>query len=112
MIQRNFKCSVRKGDVRQNLRGGKIVDFNAKFSEGLGVAKAKILLFVRRKLPSAQLISEGLYFKKSKGALQSQYIVLTDDTFTQMTKIRRDLILQRDVSSWARNEKTALEAFF
>lgn len=63
-----FKCSVRKGDVRQIPRGGTIVEFTAKILEGLAVAKAKVLLFVRRTLPSAQLISEDLYFKKSKGA--------------------------------------------
>ena len=62
---------MRKGDERQNLRGGKIVDFKAKISEGLGIAKAKILSFVRREFPSAQLISEYLYFDKSKGDPQS-----------------------------------------
>ena len=61
---------------------GKIVDFKAKILEGLAVVKAKVLLFVQRTLPSAQLISEDLYFKKLKGAPQSQYIVLTDDNFT------------------------------
>ena len=61
-----FRCSVRKGDVRQNPRGGKNVEFKAKISEGLGVAKAKVLSFMQRNLPSAQLISQELYFKSRK----------------------------------------------
>ena len=53
-----------------------------------------------------------MYFKKSKGAPQSQYILLTDDNFEQMTKARWDLILQRDVSSWENDGKCVLDAFF
>ena len=30
-----FRCYVRKGDVRENPRGGKLVEFMAKMSEGL-----------------------------------------------------------------------------
>ena len=71
-----FKCSVRKGDIRENLRGGTSFEFMAKISEGLGVAKAKVLSFVQRTMNAAQLISEDLYFKKSKGAAQSQYLQL------------------------------------
>ena len=48
-----FRCFVRKGDVRENPRGGKMVEFMAKISEGLGVAKAKVLSFVQHTLPSA-----------------------------------------------------------
>jgi len=107
-----FKCSVRKGDVRQNPRGGEILDFKVKISEGLDVAKAKVLSFVRRTLPAAQLISEDLYFKKSKGAPQSQYVILTDENFVSMTKKRWDLIPLRDVTDWATKEqKTVLEGF-
>jgi len=107
-----FKCIVRKGDVGENPRGGKNVEFKAKVSEGLVVAKAKVLSLVQRTLPSVQLISEDLYFKKSKGAPQSQYVVLTNDNFQQMAKARWDLISQRDVSSWADDGKNVLEAFF
>ena len=66
-----FRCSVRKGDVRENPRGGTNVEFKSKISEGLKAAKTKVLSFVRRTLPTSQLISEDLYFKKSKGAPQS-----------------------------------------
>ena len=68
-----FRCSVRKGNIRKNPRGGKLFKFKIKISEGLGVAKAKVLSFLQQTLPSAQMISEDLYFKKSKGAPQSQY---------------------------------------
>ena len=61
-----FKCSVRKGDIRENPRGGTSVEFKANISEGLGVAKAKVLAFVQRTMNSAQLISEDLYFKNRK----------------------------------------------
>ena len=78
--------------MRQNPRDGTIECFKAKISEGLGAAKARALSSVRRELPSAQLVLEDLYFKKSKGSPQSQRVALTDDTFVQMTKIRWNLI--------------------
>ena len=48
-----FWCSVRKGDRRENPRGGQQMEFKTRISEGLGVAKAKVLLSVQRTLPSA-----------------------------------------------------------
>ena len=107
-----FRCSVRKGDIRENPRGGKSVEFKMKISEGLGVATAKVLSFVQRTMNSAQLISDDLYFKKSKGAAQSQYLKLTEDTFEEMTRSRWNLISSRDVSSWTRGGKSVLESFF
>ena len=83
-----FKCFVSKGNIRDNPRGGKKVEFKSKISEGLGVTRAKVLAFVQRTMPSAQLISDDLYFKKSRGAAQSQYVVLTDESFKQFTKGR------------------------
>ena len=107
-----FKCSVRKGDIRKNPRGGSPHEFQARISEGLGVAKAKVLSFVRRTMNSAQLISEDLYFKKSKGAAQSQYLKLTEENFEDMTRARWNLISARDVSSWENGGKSVLEGFF
>ena len=66
-----FKRSVRKGNIRKNSKGGKLVEFRANILEGLGVAKAKVLSFVQRTMNLAQLISKDLYFKKLKGAAQS-----------------------------------------
>ena len=106
-----FKCSVRKGDIRENPRGGTSVEFQAKISEGLAVAKAKVLSFVQRTMNSAQLISEDLYFKKSKGAAQSQYLKLTEDNFEEMTRARWSLISTRDVNSWENGGKSVLEGF-
>ena len=48
-----FWCSVRKGDRRENPRGGQQVEFKTRISEGLGVVKVKVLSFVQRTLPSA-----------------------------------------------------------
>ena len=48
-----FRCSVRKGDRRENPRGGQQMEFKTRISEGLGVAKAKVLSSVQRTLPSA-----------------------------------------------------------
>ena len=109
--EHKFKCFVRKGDIRQNPRGGEMVEFTAKISEGLGVAKAKVLSFVQRSLPSVQLISDDLYFKKSKGAPQSQYMVLTEENFPQLTRVRWNLISQRDVTAWENEGKTVLDGF-
>ena len=61
---------------------------------------------------SAQLISDDLYFKKLKGAAQSQYIILTDENFEDMTRVRWALISSRDVNTWAETDKSVLEDFF
>uniref|UniRef100_A0A7S1FKZ7 Uncharacterized protein n=1 Tax=Corethron hystrix TaxID=216773 RepID=A0A7S1FKZ7_9STRA len=106
-----FKCTVRKGYMIENPRGGASVEFKTKISEGLGVAKAKVLSFVQRTMDSAQLISEDLYFKKSKGASQSHYLKLTDDNFEDLTRSRWNLISARDVSSWSTEGKSVLEGF-
>ena len=60
---------------------------------------------------SAQLISEDLYFKKSKGASQSQYLKLTGENFEDMTRARWNLISTRDVTSWRDGGKSVLEGF-
>ena len=106
-----FKCCARKGDVRENPWGGKLVEFMAKISEGFEVAKAKVLSFVWQALPSAQLMSEYLHFKKSKGASQNQCLVLIDQNFREKMKARWDLMSQRDVSAWDSDGKTALYGF-
>ena len=62
-------------------------------------------------MPSVQLLSEDLYFKKSKGAPQSQYIILTDENFEAMTRARWSLISRRDCDTWANEGKTVLEGF-
>ena len=94
----HVKCSVRKGDILENRRGRKEFKFKAKVSEGLGVAKVKFLSFVQRTMNTAQLISEDLYFKKSKGAAQSQCLKLTEDNFEDFTRARWNLISTRDVN--------------
>ena len=54
----HFKCSVRKGDIRENTREGAPHEFKERILEELGVAKAKVFSFVQRTMNSAQLISE------------------------------------------------------
>ena len=103
---------MRKGDIRDNPRGGKVTEFKAKISEGLSVTKAKALSFLRREMSSAQLISDDLHFKKSKGAPQSPFIKLTEENFEEKTRFRWGLISSRDVGAWEAANKTALEGFF
>ena len=86
-------------------------EFKTNISEGLGVAKAKILSYLQQTLPQAKLISEDLFFKKSKGAPQSQYVKLTEETFEAMTSARWKLISRCDCDAWANQGKTILDAF-
>ena len=48
-----------------------MAEFMEKISEGIEVARVKVLSFVQRTPPLVQLISKDLYFKKSKSAPQS-----------------------------------------
>mmetsp|Transcript_13073 Transcript_13073/g.28821 ORF Transcript_13073/g.28821 Transcript_13073/m.28821 type:complete len:84 (-) Transcript_13073:605-856(-) len=59
----------------------------------------------------AQLSLEDVYFKKSKGAPQSQYLKLTEDHFEDMTQSRWNLISACNCSSWANEGKNVLEGF-
>ena len=88
------------------------MEFKSNISEGLVVVLAKVLSYVNRTIPSVQYISKDLFFKKSKGASQSQFIKLTDDNFKDMTKSRWNLITSRDVVAWANDGKSVLEGFF
>jgi len=107
----NLKCTVRKGDIRNNPRGGTVGEFRVKISEGLEVLRAKALSFLCCTLPNSQLISEDVYFKKSKGAPQSQYIILTNDNFEDLTRQRWNLISKHDIDSWAEDGKSVLDGF-
>ena len=108
----NFRCSVHKGHIREGPRGGSTTEFQSIISEGLGVVLAKVLSFVSRTMSSEKLISQDLFFKKSKGAPQSQYVKLTEDNFKDMMKTRWDLVTNRDVVFWSDNGKSVLEGFF
>ena len=100
-VKFNLKCTVRKGDIRNNPRGGTVGEFRVKNSEGIEVLRDKALSFLRRTLPNSQLISEDVYFKNSKGAPQSQYIILTNDNFEDLTRQRWNLISKRDIDTRA-----------
>ena len=56
-----FKCTICKGDIRDNPRGGTSTDFKVKISEGVEVVKARALSFVHHMLLNAQLISDDVY---------------------------------------------------
>ena len=55
-----FKCTIRKGDIKDNPRGGTAGEFLVKISEGLDVVKAKAISFVQRKIKNSQLITEDV----------------------------------------------------
>ena len=94
-----FRCSAHKGEVRENLRVGKNVEFKVKASKVLRATKAKVLSFAQRSLLSAQIISKDSHFKRSKGEPQSQHVVLIKEIFPRLTKVRRDFISQSEDSS-------------
>ncbi len=80
-----FKLTIRKGHIHENPRGGSIGEFAVQIGEGLGVVHAKALNCVRSLLPEASLISENIYFKKSKGASQSTFEILTTENFIKVS---------------------------
>ena len=106
-----FKCTVRKGDTRDNPRGGASTDFKVKISEGVEVLKARTLSFVRHALSNAQLVSDDIHFKKSKGASQSQHVILCENNFEDLTRGRWGLITKRDTDAWTSEGKTVAEGF-
>ena len=84
-----FKLTVRKGNINENPGGGSTGEFVLQIGEGLGVLQAKALNCVRSLLPEADLISEEIYFKKSKGASQSSFVVLTTENFNSVSNVRK-----------------------
>ena len=108
-----FRHSIREGGgIRENPRGSKNVEFKAKVPDGLRVTKSKILSFAQRSLPSSQIISEDLYFKRSKGAPQSQYVMFTEEIFSRLTKDLYCLLSQSDASSWFNDGKNAMDELY
>jgi len=79
-----FKLTIRKGHIHENPRGGSVGEFVVQIGEGLGVVQAKALNCVRSLLPEASLISENIYFKKSKGASQSSFEILTTENINKV----------------------------
>ena len=84
-----FKRTVRKGNINENPRGGSIGEFVVQIGEGLGVVKAKALNCFRSLLPESDLISEEIYFKKSKGASQSSFVAFTTENFNSVSSVRK-----------------------
>ena len=89
-----------------------MTDFKVKIREGVEVVKARALSFVCRALSNAQLISDNIYFKKSKGASQSQYVILCENNFEDLTRGRWGLITKRDIDAWTSEGKTVVEDYF
>ena len=106
------QVTIRKGNISENPRGGVVQHYTIRVSEGFDVLKAKALSFrTSAEFAGARLVNENVYFKKSKGAAQSQFIALDADNFETQIANRWSLISQGDVSRWEREGKTILEAF-
>ena len=61
-METRFKLSVRKGDVRNNPRGGTITKLT-KIGDVFGVTKARALSGFRKSMPTFQLLTEDVCFK-------------------------------------------------
>jgi len=108
-----FKLTVRKGNILENPRGGSVHELTFQISEGFSVLKAKALSVVRSAptLANANLISEEIFFKKTKGASQSQFVALNEGNLEDMARGRWNLISRRDCQGWQEQEKTPLQGF-
>ena len=62
-METRFKLSVRKGDVRNNPRGGGTITKLTKIGDVFGVAKARALSGFRKSMPTFQLLTEDVCFK-------------------------------------------------
>lgn len=95
--------TLRKGDILDNPRGGKRHLFQFKVSEGYEVLRAKVV-----RLANVTAESE-IYFKRSKSAVQSQFVPLTIATFEENVQYRWSKIPIGDIQRWEREDKTPAE---
>ena len=59
-----------KGDMRNNPRGGTIINFKSTIGDGFGLTKEMVLNGFRDSMSTFRLLAEDTCFKKSKGASQ------------------------------------------
>lgn len=108
----NGDLTVKRGDKLDNPRGGVKQSFQFKVSEGFEVLSAKVKRLADQ--TAAQIgssLSEDtkLFFRKSKSAVQSQYVELTSDVFEDYLKYRWSKISQADITRWETESKTVAE---
>lgn len=99
--------TLRKGDILDNPRGGKRHSFQFKVTEGYDVLKAKVARLVADATRTAG--ASEIYFKRSKSAVQSQFVQLTIATFQENIAYRWSKISPGDVQKWERESKTPAE---
>ena len=101
------ELTIRKGSMLDNPRGGKRHTLEFKLDEGYDVLKAKIMRLITGNTGNTDT---EIYFKRSKSAVQSQCVKLTDDAFEANVRCRWSKISQGDVQRWQECGETAAQA--
>ena len=98
------ELTIRKGDILENPRGGSRHTFQFTISEGYVVVKAKVSNFTNMRGQEVKV-----YFKRSKSAVQSQFVELTTASFEDHLKHRWSRISAGDLQKWNDERKTPAE---
>ena len=76
-VDHHAEVTFRYGTISQGPRKGEKVKFTLKISEGFEGVKAKIRNFQQStKFASEELVDDGIYFKRAKSSIQSQFVHL------------------------------------
>jgi len=92
---------VRQGVIHKNPRGGARVTFKFRPSDGFDVLKGKVEKFKRSvDFYDALLADDGVYFKRSKNAVQSTFVLLDEGCWREHLLHRWGRITPTDFRQW------------
>lgn len=105
----NLTITIRKGRIDENPRRGRTLKKTFKPVDGFAVFTAKVMTFRdETEFRNATLISDQIYFKRSKGCPQSSFTVLTNETFMPLLKQRWRSISNSEISKWTSEDRKSV----
>lgn len=94
--------TIRKGSIEQRSRGDHVRPLSFKVSKGHDVLRAKLIRLFEEDTAEQQLVinDDCVYFRKSKGQLNSFFAIISDETFESYLGQSWKRISAGDRTSW------------
>ena len=97
----NARVVIRKGDIGNNPRGGPARTFKFRPSDGFEALKGKIdVCRQSTQYANQPLTVDMIFFKRCKGAVQHNFVPLTDDSWCQHLCYRWERITAIEIGRW------------
>ena len=107
------EVTIKRGERISNPRGGSHFPFRFQINEGFAVLSEKIKRFADEVASNSGMVVQGplkVYFRKSKTAVQLQFVEISINKFEDCIRHRWSKISQGDLTKWNAEGKTAAES--